>query len=62
MGKVYLDILVNDRIVVELKTGNYYSRKNIEQIITYLKITNKKLGIIANFTKKGVRTKRILNL
>jgi len=38
------------------------TRKNIEQIYSYLKATNLKLGILANFTKTGLRFKRIVNL
>lgn len=57
----YIDLLVEDKIVLELKVGNYFSRNNTQQIKEYLKITNKRLGIIANFTTKDVKTMRILN-
>lgn len=57
----YLDFLVEDKIVLEIKKGNYYSKKNIEQVKQYLKVTNLKLAILANFTPSGVKFLRVLN-
>ena len=62
VGNYYLDFLIENKIVLEIKKGEKFTKKNIEQVYGYLKITNLKLGIIANFTKTGVRFKRILNI
>lgn len=62
IGKLFMDFLIEDKIVLELKKDDKFSRKNIEQVYSYLKAKNLKLGIIANFTKEGVKYKRILNL
>lgn len=62
LGKKYLDFLVDNKIILELKKGNYFSRSNIEQVKEYLKVTNKKLAILANFTSNGVKFMRILNI
>jgi GxxExxY protein len=62
IGNYFLDFLIENKVVLELKRGEKFSRKNIEQIYSYLKATGLKLGIIANFTKSGVRFKRIVNL
>ena len=62
VGTSILDFLVNNSIVVELKIGEYYSRKNMEQILEYLKAHDLKLGLLANFTREGVRIKRIVNI
>ncbi len=61
-GRLYLDFLVEDKIVLEIKKDEKFSRKHIEQVYAYLKAKNLKLGIIANFTKAGVKYKRILNI
>ena len=61
IGRYYLDFLVDDKIVLELKKGNYFSKNNINQIKGYLQATGKKLGILANFTSSGVKVKRVLN-
>ncbi|HAH04024.1 TPA: GxxExxY protein [Candidatus Komeilibacteria bacterium] len=62
IGYYYLDFLIEDKIILEIKRGNYFSRQNIGQVYAYLKATNLKSGILANFTNKGVRYKRIINL
>ncbi len=62
VGSYFLDFLINDKIVLEIKKGNYFKPISIEQINQYLKSTNLPLGILAQFTSEGVRTKRILNI
>ena len=61
IGRYYLDYLVDDKIILELKKGNYFSKKNIEQVKGYLKATNLKLAILATFSTKGIRFFRVLN-
>ena len=62
IGNYFLDFIIDNKIVLELKKGEKFSQKNIEQVYAYLKAADLKLGIIANFTKKGVIFKRIVNL
>jgi GxxExxY protein len=62
VGNYYLDFLIENKIILEIKKGEKFTRKNIEQVYNYLKVANLKLGIIANFTKTGLRFKRILNI
>ena len=62
VGNYFLDFVIENKIVLELKKGEKFPRKNIEQIYAYLKATGLKLGILANFTKNGVKFKRIVNL
>jgi len=62
VGNYFLDFVIENKIVLELKRGEKFSRKHIEQVYSYLKSTGFKLGIIANFTKSGVRFKRIVNI
>jgi GxxExxY protein len=57
-----LDFLYEDIIVIELKQGNGFSKRNINQIYSYLKATGLKLGLLINFTRDGVKFKRIVNL
>lgn len=61
IGKYYVDFIVDDKIVLEIKKGNYYSKRNLEQIKGYLKVSNLKLAILANFTPSGVKFIRVLN-
>jgi len=62
IGIYYFDYLIEDKIVLELKVRNYFSKKDIEQLYSYLKARDLKLGIIAHFTRAGVKFKRIVNI
>ena len=61
IGSYYLDFLINETIVLELKIANRVYPKHIKQVLGYLKAHNLRLGIIVVFTKDGVLSKRILN-
>lgn len=62
IGCYYLDFLIENKLVLEIKKGERFSKSNIEQVYAYLKRFNLKLGIIANFTRKGLKFKRIVNI
>lgn len=62
IGKNFLDFLIENKIVLEIKSGEIFTRKNIEQVYSYLKAKELKLGILANFTRSGLRFKRIINV
>jgi len=62
VGKGFLDFLIDDKIIVELKKDGNFSKTNIEQVLNYLKLSNLKLAILINFTKEGVKFKRIVNV
>lgn len=59
----YLDILVEDEIIVELKTVEKLLPIHEAQLLTYLKLANKKLGILINFNEVLLKNgfKRMLN-
>jgi|SRR3989344_4644328 len=61
IGKYFLDFVIDDKIVLEIKKGVYFRKTNLGQVIGYLKVKNYKLGLIANFTDKGVKIYRVLN-
>jgi len=60
--KYYLDFLIENKIVLELKRGRYTSLGVINQTKQYLKALNLQLAIIGCFATDAVITKRILNL
>lgn len=62
IGIYIIDFLVFGKIVIELKQKNYFSKREIDQLYSYLKVTNLKLGLLVYFTKQGIRYKRIVNL
>lgn len=58
----YLDFLIEDKIILEIKQGDRFKLNDIEQLYNYLKATDLKLGILARFTKSGIKYKRIINI
>ncbi|MEK7399480.1 MAG: GxxExxY protein [Candidatus Poribacteria bacterium] len=61
VGDYYADLLVNDEIIIELKTVKAIEEIHIAQLLNYLKATNKKVGLILNFAKPKVEIKRMVN-
>lgn len=64
LGKCYeIDLLIEDEIIIELKSCEIINPVFMSQIITYLKLSNKKLGYLINFNvpllKEGF--KRVVN-
>jgi len=62
VGKNFIDFVIEDKIVVEIKKGERYSKANIDQVVNYLRTANLKLAILINFGKEGVMFKRIVNI
>jgi len=44
-----IDMLVDNRIIVEIKSVEELHPVHTAQLLTYLKLTNKKLGLLINF-------------
>jgi GxxExxY protein len=62
IGEYIADILVEDKIILELKAVNKILDVHKAQILNYLKATNKKLGIIINFGNPKLEFYRIINV
>ncbi|MCC6353721.1 MAG: GxxExxY protein [Verrucomicrobiae bacterium] len=43
------DLLVNDRVLVELKSVGTLARVHRKQVLTYLRLANLRLGLLINF-------------
>lgn len=50
-----LDILVNDEIIIELKAQETYHPVWEAQLLSYLKLSNKRLGFLINFHVPVIR-------
>ncbi|MDD4664296.1 MAG: GxxExxY protein [Caldisericia bacterium] len=62
VGKFYLDFLIDNKIVLEIKAGKRFSKKDFKQVLNYLKVSKKQLAILAIFSGKGVKFIRLLNV
>lgn len=58
-----LDILVNDSIVLELKSVEQLHPVHEKQLLTYLKLSHKQLGLLINFNESYLKNgiKRVVN-
>jgi GxxExxY protein len=58
-----LDLWVENKVVIEVKAAEALNDVHMAQILTYLKLTNNKLGLLINFNvpliKQGIR--RVVN-
>lgn len=61
IGKYFLDFVIENKIVLELKTEPYFTKEHYKQVRSYLQSANLELGILANFRSKSLVYKRILN-
>jgi GxxExxY protein len=58
-----LDLLVNGEVIVELKTVDQFSPVHTAQVLSYLKLSGHKVGLLINFNVKLLKhgIKRIAN-
>ena len=50
-----LDLIVNDRIIVEVKATESMHKVHAAQVLTYLRLTQCKLGLVLNFGQPLLR-------
>lgn len=57
------DIIVEDKLILELKSVETLKNVHYKQLLTYLKLNNKKLGLLINFNENLIKNgiKRIVN-
>jgi len=58
-----IDILVEDKVIIELKSVEELSKLHYKQVITYLKLSDISIGILVNFNTIDIKEniKRIVN-
>lgn len=61
VGKQKLDLLVNNKLILELKAQAKIEAIHLQQLLSYLKAGNKQLGLILNFGTKQLGIKRVIN-
>jgi len=61
VGEYIVDILVESRIVLELKAVNKLLPAHEAQLLNYMKATNVELGLLINFTHPKAEIKRYVS-
>ncbi len=58
-----LDLLVDNRVVVEIKSVESFNEVHMAQVLTYLKLSKCKIGLLINFNVKSLQQgiKRLIN-
>lgn len=60
LGIQRIDLIVGDKIILEIKVVSSISEVNIAQLVSYLKASGKKVGLILNFAKNKIDIKRVI--
>ena len=61
VGEFFVDVLVEEKVLVELKVSNGLSKENFAQTINYLKATNIEVGMLVNFGTPKIEYRRFSN-
>ena len=57
-----LDILVNDLVIVEVKSVDVLMDIHHKQLLTYLKLMQKKLGLLINFNALSLDKRAVIRI
>ena len=60
VGQYYADILVGNKVILELKTVEAIANIHKAQLLNYLRATGIKLGLILNFARPRFEYKRMV--
>jgi GxxExxY protein len=60
VGDYFADLIVNDRVVIELKAQDQVQKAHEAQILNYLRATGKKVGLLVNFAYPKATVKRFV--
>lgn len=61
IGRFFVDVLADEKLLLELKVEDELLPIDVAQVITYLKVTCLKLGILVNFGGDKLEFRRIPN-
>lgn len=60
VGQYFADIMVDNKLILELKTVDVIANIHKAQVLNYLRATGLKLGLILNFGKPRLEYKRLV--
>lgn len=57
------DLIVDEKVIIEIKSVETISNVHLKQLLTYLRVTDLKLGLLINFNEALVKNgiKRVVN-
>lgn len=60
VGDYYADIIVEEKIIIELKAAENLIPEHEAQLVNYLRATDIEVGLLLNFGKKPQQKRRVL--
>lgn len=60
VGHKWLDLVVEEQILIEIKAINEVDKSCYNQVINYLKIFDLEVGLLLNFGSESLQTKRFV--
>ena len=60
VGEYYADLIVNGKIVIEVKSVSVFSNDHVAQVLNYLHISKCKLGYLVNFRNVSLKFQRLV--
>lgn len=60
VGRYVADILVEDRVVIELKAVESLTKTHEAQLLNYLKASGRKIGLLVNFSHPKAEVRRFV--
>lgn len=60
LGNQRIDLLIENELIIEIKVVPKIQRIHLAQLLSYLKISNKKLGLVLNFGTPQLEIKRVV--
>jgi GxxExxY protein len=61
LGEQRLDLVVNDKVIVELKAVEHLAQVHRAQLLTYLRVSGLTIGLLVNVGSEQIQVKRVLN-
>jgi GxxExxY protein len=61
MGEYSADILVDDKVIVEIKAARKIAPEHKAQLLNYLKATDKEVGLLLNFGPKPEISRKVFD-
>lgn len=60
VGEYFADILIDDKVLIELKTVDKLANVHYAQLLNYLKATGIRLGLLLNFGPRKLEYERLI--
>jgi GxxExxY protein len=61
VGTYFADVLVDRRLIVEIKCAEAFADEHLAQTLNYLKATDLRLALLINFQKPRIEWRRVVN-